>query len=105
MLAVIKIAGKQQIVEAGKKIKIDAKIEAKEKKLKLSEVLFLADEKKIKIGKPLIAGASIDAEIISTGLDKKVLIVKHHPKKRYRRVKGHRQDQTVIMIKKINEKQ
>ena len=104
MFAVLRIAGKQHIAEVGKKIKIDAKIEAKEKKLKLSEILFLADDKEIKIGKPLIAGVSIDAEIISTGLDKKVLVVKHHPKKRYRRTVGHRQEETILLIKKINGK-
>lgn len=105
MFAVVKLAGKQFVVEVGKKIKIDAKIEAKDKKLKLSEVLLVADEKNLKVGKPTISGASVDAEIISSGKDKKVLVVKHHPKKRYRRVKGHRQEITVIEIKKINEKQ
>ena len=105
MFAIVRIAGKQQIAEVGKKIKIDAKIEAKEKKLKLSEILFLADDQEIKIGKPIVTGASIDAEIVSTGLDKKVLVVKHHPKKRYRRTIGHRQEKTILLIKKINEKQ
>lgn len=105
MFAVVKIAGKQFIAEVSKRLKIDAKIEAKDNKLKLSEVLFLADEKNLKIGKPLVAGASVEAEIIISGLDKKVLVVKHHPKKRYRRTIGHRQDQTIIEIKKINEKQ
>ncbi len=105
MLAVVKLAGKQFIAEVGKKIKIDAKIETKDKKLKLSEVLLVADAKSLKVGKPTITGASVDAEIISSGLDKKVLVVKHHPKKRYRRTKGHRQEITIIEIKKINEKQ
>jgi len=105
MLAIVKIAGKQYIAEVGKKLKIDAKIEAKDNKLKLSEVLFFAGEKDIKIGKPQVTGVSVDMEIISSGLDKKVLVVKHHPKKRYRRVKGHRQDQTILEVKKINEKQ
>lgn len=105
MFAVIKLAGKQFIAEVGKKLKIDAKMETKDKKIKLSEVLLVADEKTLKVGKPMVAGASVEAEIISSGLDKKVLIVKHHAKKRYRRTIGHRQDQTIIEIKKINEKQ
>lgn len=104
MFAVIKIAAKQYIAEVGKKIKIDAKIKLKDKKVKIPDVLLLADEKDIKIGKPNINNASVEAEIVSEGKDKKISIVKHHPKKRYRRVKGHRQDQTVLMIKKINEK-
>jgi len=104
MFAIVKIAGKQYIAEVGKKIKIAVKMDVKNKKVKLSEVLLLSNEKKIKVGKPVIAGTTVDAEIVSTGLDKKVLVVKHHPKKRYRRVRGHRQDQTILLIKKINEK-
>ena len=104
MLAVVKVAGKQHIAQVGKKIKIDAKIEAKDKKVKLLEILLLADGKGLKIGKPLVTGASIDTEIISSGLNKKVLVVRHNPKKRYRRVRGHRQDRTILEVKKINEK-
>ena len=50
MLAVVKLAGKQFIAEVGKKIKIDAKIETKDKKLKLSEVLLVADAKSLNVG-------------------------------------------------------
>ncbi|OIN89024.1 50S ribosomal protein L21 [Candidatus Berkelbacteria bacterium CG1_02_42_45] len=103
MFAIVRIAGKQQIAEVGKKIKIDAKIEAKEKKLKLSEILLLVDQKQTKVGKPLVTGASIEAEVIAENKNDKILVVKHHPKKRYRRVRGHRQDQTILLIKKINE--
>jgi large subunit ribosomal protein L21 len=103
MFAIVSLAGKQFSVETGKKIKIDSKLESKDKKLKLSEVLLIADEKKLNIGKPTIAGASVDAEIIEGKKADKVLIVKHHPKKRYRRTVGHRQDQTILKIVKINE--
>jgi large subunit ribosomal protein L21 len=104
MFAIVSVAGKQFVVEAGKKIKIDSKLESKDKKLKLSEVLLIADEKNISIGKPLISGASIDVEITEEKKAEKVLIVKHHPKKRYRRTIGHRQDQTTLQIVKINQK-
>jgi len=105
MLAVIKVAGKQFVAEVGKKIKIDAQIESKDSKIKLSEVLLLDNDKKVTIGKPDVKGASVDAEILEFKKAPKILVVKHHPKKRYRRVKGHRQDQTTILIKKINEKE
>lgn len=104
MFAVVSIAGKQFIAEAGKKIKIDATLESEDKKINLSEVLIISDGKKIVVGKPTILGASVDAEIDSNFRSKKVLVVKHHPKKRYRRTLGHRQDQTVLKIVKINEK-
>jgi len=105
MFAVTKIAGKQFIVEVGKTIKIDSKIESKDKKLKLFEVLLIAGDRNISVGNPVVAGATIDAEVVEEGKAKKVLVVKHHPKKRYRRTFGHRQDQTALKIIKINEKQ
>ena len=83
MFAVVSVAGKQFIVEAGKKIKIDSKMESKDKKLKLSDILLVADEKKLTLGTPLITGASVDAEIIEEKKAKKILVVKHHPKKTY----------------------
>ena len=104
MFAIVSVAGKQFLVEAGKKIKIDSKVESKDKKVNLSEVLLIADEKKLDIGKPVVAGASVDAEVIEEKKAEKVLIVKHHPKKRYRRTIGHRQDQAVLKILKINQK-
>lgn len=104
MIAVVSYAGKQYIAEVGKKIKISAKIESKDKKIILDQVLFFADEKNVKVGKPYIDGVKVEAEITSSGKDKKVLVVKHHPKKRFRRVKGHRQDKTELLINKINEK-
>jgi len=105
MLAVAKIAGKQFIAEVGKKLKISSKIDAKDKKVKFTEILLLADDKTFLVGKPFVVGASIDAEIVEEKKGEKILVVKHHAKKRYRRVKGHRQDETTILIKKINEKQ
>lgn len=102
MIAVVKIAGKQHLVEVGKNFKIDAKLE--DKKVVFDQVLFIGDEKKVEIGDPVVKGATIETEVISSGKGKKVLVVKHHPKKRFRRVKGHRQDQTKVLVKKINEK-
>jgi len=102
MIAVVKIAGKQHLVEVGKNFKIDAKLD--DKKVVFDQVLFIGDEKKVEVGDPVIKGATIETEVISSGKGKKVLVVKHHPKKRFRRVKGHRQDQTKVLVKKINEK-
>ena len=104
MIAVVKIAGKQHLVEVGKNFKIDAKVEEKDKKVVFDQVLFIGDEKKVEVGDPVVKGATIETEVISSGKGKKVLVVKHHPKKRFRRVKGHRQDQTKVLVKKINEK-
>lgn len=60
MLAIIKTGGKQYKIEEGDKIKIE-KIEGNEgDKVEFSEVLFLGDEKSIKIGTPFLPGTKIE---------------------------------------------
>jgi len=101
MLAVIKTGGKQYLVEAGKKIRIE-KIEGKEKQeINFPEVLLLADGENVKIGKPFVAGASVKGEILRQAKAKKVIVFKYKPKKRERKKKGHRQLFTEVLIKEV----
>ncbi len=101
MLAVIKTGGKQYKVKAGDKIKVE-KLEGKEgSKITFSEVLFLGDEKEVKVGNPTVAGAKVEAKIIKTFKDKKVTGIKHKAKKRYKVKFGHRQTMTEVEITKI----
>ncbi len=101
MLAVLKTGGKQYIVKEGDVIDVE-KIEGKEgDKIKLGEVLLIADKDKINIGGPFIKGAEVELEIKNQFKDKKVEIVKFKRKKGYKRKKGHRQMKTKIEIKKI----
>ncbi|MEF3692493.1 MAG: 50S ribosomal protein L21 [Candidatus Moraniibacteriota bacterium] len=101
MLAIIKTGGKQYKIKEGDKLKIE-KIEGKEgEKVKFSEVLFLGDEKSVKVGTPFIAGAKVEGKIISQAKDKKVWGIKHKPKKRYKVKFGHRQEITEVEIVKV----
>lgn len=104
MIAVVKIAGKQYLVEEGKSIKILSLLDNGDQKNKIDQVLMIASDKKISLGSPTVKDAYVEFEKIAEGKDKKVLVVKHHPKKRYRRVKGHRQNYSRLLIGKINEK-
>lgn len=102
MLAVIRTGGKQYKVAEGDKIKID-KVEGEEKeKITFSDVLMLEKGNKLEIGAPKVKGAKVEAEIIRQGRYKKVITVKFKAKKRERKVKGHRQHFTEILIKKIS---
>ncbi len=101
MLAIIKTGGKQYLVQKGDRIKIE-KLEGKiGDKIEFSEVLFLGNEKEVKIGNPLIEGAKIEGKILKQGKAKKVTGVKHKPKKRYKVKFGHRQNITEVEITKI----
>jgi large subunit ribosomal protein L21 len=101
MLAVIKTGGKQYKVSEGDKIKVE-KLEGEEgSKVVFSEVLFLSDEKDVKVGSPVVPGAKVEGKIIKTAKGKKVVGVKFKPKKRYKVKFGHRQTMTEVEITKI----
>lgn len=101
MLAIIKTGGKQYKVKEGDKIKIE-KLEGEAgSTITFSEVLFLGDEKEVKIGKPLLSGVTVEGKIIETAKDKKVVGIKHKAKKRYKVKFGHRQILTEVEITKI----
>ena len=101
MLAIIKTGGKQYKVAQGDKIKVE-KLEGEAgTAITFSEVLFVGDEKEVKIGTPLVAGAKVEAKIVEQGRHKKVWGIKHKPKKRYKVKFGHKQLYTEVEILKI----
>lgn len=103
MLAVIKTGGKQYLVEEGQTLQIE-KIEQEPGASISFEALLVSqtDGSGAKVGKPLVAGASVSAKVIEQGREDKVLVVKYKPKVRYRRHVGHRQPFTKIKIEKIS---
>lgn len=84
-IAVIKTGGKQYKVQMGDVIKIE-KIVSKDQTVEFSDIL---------------GNHKVKASIVAEGKQKKVRILKFHPKKRYRRVRGHRQSFTQIKIESI----
>lgn len=103
MLAVIKTGGKQYKVRVGDKVKVE-KLEGKEgDKITFDEVLFLGSDENIKIGNPLIAGATVEGKILKTAKSKKVVGIKFKPKKRYKVKFGHKQTYTEVEITKIGK--
>jgi large subunit ribosomal protein L21 len=101
MLAVIKTGGKQYKVAEGDKIKIE-KLDLEDGvKVSFDEVLFLGDEKGVKIGTPFISGTTVVATVLGQGRHKKVWGIKHKAKKRYKMKFGHKQMYTEVQIEKI----
>ncbi len=101
MFAVIKTGGKQYLVEPGKKIKIEKLNSEEGKEISFSDVLLLEKNKKLEIGNPLVKGAKVMGKVLKQGKDKKVIVFKYKPKKRYRKKTGHRQNFTEVEINKI----
>jgi len=102
-LAVIETGGKQYLVSEGQKIKIEKLDVEKDGPVIFDKVLLVFDGKKTTLGKPLIKGASVEAKLVKTGRNRKVIVFRYHSKTRYRKKKGHRQYFTEVVISKINK--
>jgi large subunit ribosomal protein L21 len=101
MYAVIKTGGKQYRVSEGSRLRVEKLPGAAGDKVDFSEVLMLGGEKLV-VGKPIVAGAKVNAEIMAQGRDKKVIVFKIRRRKRYRRKNGHRQPFTELKITGIS---
>ncbi|MCQ2531076.1 MAG: 50S ribosomal protein L21 [Saccharofermentans sp.] len=100
MYAVIKTGGKQYKVAAGDEIFVE-KLEGEAgEKITFDEVLAVADDNGIKAGADL--KATVEAEVVKQGKNKKVVVLKYKAKKGYRRKNGHRQPYTRVRITSIN---
>ncbi len=102
MFAIVDIAGTQEKVEKGMKLKVPSQDGDAGKALKFEKVLLIADGEDVRIGAPLVKGASVAAKIVGHGRGEKVRIQKFMRRKRYRRVKGHKQGYTEIEITGIS---
>jgi len=104
MFAVIETGGKQYKVAQNDVIKVEKLPGEEGQTIKLDKVLMMGDDKEVKIGKPLLAGTAVEAEILEQGRADKIIVFKKKRRKNYQRTHGHRQDQTVLRITAIGGK-
>jgi len=102
MYAVIRTGGKQYRVAAGKRIKVEKLVADVGSELTMGEVLAVGEGETVKLGTPLLAGASVKAKVVSHGRDEKVRIFKLRRRKHYQKHQGHRQSFTEIEITAID---
>jgi large subunit ribosomal protein L21 len=101
MYAVIKTGGKQYRVAPDDVITVERLAGEAGDVLTLSDVLMVADGGAIKVGVPMVEGATVSASIVEQTRGEKVIIFKKRRRKHYRRKNGHRQDLTVLKITAI----
>ena len=98
MYAVIKTGGKQYRVAAGEKLKIEQIPAEVGAEITLDQILMVGEGESVRIGTPLVAGASVKATVLSQGRHDKVKIFKMRRRKHYQKHQGHRQNYTEIRI-------
>lgn len=101
MYAVIQTGGKQYKVSPGDVVKVERLTANVGETVEIKEVYMVADGDKLNVGKPMIASASVFAEVMGEGRGEKLLIFKHRRRKGFRKTNGHRQDFTTLKVKEI----
>ena len=102
MYAVIKTGGKQYRVVAGEKLKVEQIPADIGQEIILDQVLMVGVGADVKVGAPLVAGATVSAKVVSHGRADKVKIFKLRRRKHYQKHQGHRQNYTEIEISGIS---
>ncbi|MCK5331632.1 MAG: 50S ribosomal protein L21 [Candidatus Marinimicrobia bacterium] len=102
MYAIVNIYGHQYRVTEQERVKVSLLASEAGQKVTFDQVLLLDDGKTIKIGGPFVKNATVTANILEHGRDRKILIYKKKRRKGYQRKNGHRQDYTLIQIEKID---
>ena len=102
MYAVIKTGGKQYRVSAGQKLKVEQIPAEVGAEITLDQILMVGEGESVKVGTPIVAGASVKATVLSQGRHDKVKIFKMRRRKHYQKHQGHRQNYTEIRIDGIS---
>ncbi len=101
MYAVIETGGKQVRVEEGMEIYIE-KLEVEAGNNVVFDKVLLVSADGVKVGAPYLNGVTVEGTVEKHGKQKKIIVFKIKPKKKYRKKQGHRQAYTKVVINKIN---
>ena len=101
MYAVIKTGGKQYKVAPGEKLKVEQIPADVGAEVILDQVLLVGEGESVRLGQPIVAGATVKATVVSHGRGEKVKIFKMRRRKHYQRHGGHRQQYTELAIGSI----
>ena len=97
MKAIIVTGGKQYYVSEGDTIYVEKLPNEVVSDVEFTEVLYVDG----KSGNPTVKGAKVIGTVEKHGRQKKIVVFKYRPKKKYRKKQGHRQPYTKVTIKSI----
>ena len=103
MYAIVEMKGQQFKVEAGKKLFIN-RMNTVEKgaEVVFDNVLLVDNDSNITVGAPYVEGAKVVCEVLDNECrGEKILVFHKKRRKGYRKLNGHRQDLTNVVVKEI----
>lgn len=101
MYAIIETGGKQFKVAEGDVIRCDVPGDAGVEVI-FDRIVLAGGKGDVKVGTPTLADATVRGTVLRRGRDKKILVFHYKPKKRVRKLSGHRQHFAEVKITKIS---
>jgi large subunit ribosomal protein L21 len=101
MYAIIETGGKQYKVAEGDIIRCDLLESEVGSDVTFDRVVLAGSGDEVKIGAPILSGVSVTGTVLRQAKDKKILVFRYKPKKRVRKLNGHRQRFAEVKITKI----
>ncbi|MDE2571830.1 MAG: 50S ribosomal protein L21 [bacterium] len=101
MYAIIETGGKQLRVAEGDIIRCDLVDAPIGGEVTFDRVVLAADGASVSLGAPTLDGAKVTGTVLRQAKAPKILVFKYKPKKRVRKLNGHRQPFAEVKITKI----
>ncbi len=98
MYAIVDIAGQQHKVSKKQKIYVHRLKAAEGARVEFNKVLLVDNEGAVSVGMPFVDGTRVAARVLAHVKDDKVLVFKKKRRKGYKRLNGHRQYLTALLI-------
>ncbi len=101
MYVIVEIAGQQFKAEKGRKLYVHRLSGDVDSSVSFDRVLLTDNDGQVKVGAPVVEGASVKAKILKHLKDDKVIVFKKRRRKGYKVKNGHRQYLTQILVEDI----
>ena len=101
MYAIVEIGGEQHRVSEGDLIKVEKLNGEVGQRMEFKDVLLLARQGEVTVGRPKIEQAKVIAEVVRQGKGKKIIVFTYRRRKDSKRKLGHRQPFTELRIVEI----
>ncbi len=103
MYAIVEMQGQQFRAEAGKKLFIHRMEQAEQgSTVEFEKVMLVDNEGQVAVGAPFVEGAKVICEVLdNTVRGEKVLVFHKKRRKGYKKLNGHRQNLTQVLVKEI----
>lgn len=99
--AIIQLAGKQYKVSPQEKLFVNRLPQAEGEIITVTDVLLVGEGEATKIGTPLVEGAKVLLKVVDHYRADKIRVAKYKSKSRYRKMMGHRQHETTVVVESI----